>query len=114
MQERLQKTGSASWMHEGGVDPKEYLQHQKAALGRLFQWLDTDGDRQIHETPHQQRRDSVAHAADLRRWNENHRTKSLRLGQKDSHAFACFANAGVKALCTSVHLQHPLCKENWA
>lgn len=30
-----------------GVDPKEYLQHQKAALGRLFQWLDTDGDRQI-------------------------------------------------------------------
>lgn len=67
-----------------------------------------------HETPHQQRRDSVAHAADLRRWNENHRTKSFRLGQKDSHAFACFANAGVKALCTSVHLQHPLCKENWA
>lgn len=29
-----------------GVEP-EFAEHQKATLGRLFDWLDTDGDRQI-------------------------------------------------------------------
>lgn len=30
-----------------GVDKKEYPQHQRATLGRLFEFLDADGDRQI-------------------------------------------------------------------
>lgn len=30
-----------------GVDPKQYPQYQKMRLGRLFEYLDVDGDRRI-------------------------------------------------------------------
>ncbi|CDJ37388.1 hypothetical protein, conserved [Eimeria tenella] len=72
-----------------GVDKKEYPQHQRATLGRLFEFLDADGDRQINETSAGQGRAAGAAAAHFRRRQRpHHRGQSVRLGAADSPALA--------------------------